>query len=229
MNTPEVLEQMTFPFPEDCRSVASLLSGLTGRTIDLVVTDNSTVMLSARQKDGVLMVRMHRILLSANREVFAEVACFLRGRKTPTPLLRAFIRQNRFRISQKPPRRVQHRPEGRHHDLREIFERLNQEYFDGRVRASITWGQQARGQTGLITMGSFQDRTRLIRINPALDQSSVPRYFVAYVVYHEMLHADLGVREQNGRRVIHPPEFRRREKLFREYQRASDWERKTGR
>jgi len=81
----------------------------------------------------------------------------------------------------------------------------------------------------------------LIRIHPVLDRAWVPRYFVAYVVYHEMLHHMIpsargnarqassniaSAKGQIARRVLHPPEFLERERQFRGYDRALDWERR---
>jgi hypothetical protein len=63
-------------------------------------------------------------------------------------------------------------------------------------------------------------------MNPLLDRRTVPRFFVEFIVYHEMLHADIGVETRNGRRRVHTWEFRRRERLFREYARAISWEKK---
>ncbi len=51
----------------------------------------------------------------------------------------------------------------------------------------------------------------------------VPRYVVESVVYHEVLHATLPPVMKNERRRIHTPEFRRRERLFPNYQRAERW------
>jgi hypothetical protein len=39
-----------------------------------------------------------------------------------------------------------------------------------------------------------------------------------------MLHADMDVETKNGRRSVHSREFRRREKLFKDYERATAWE-----
>lgn len=229
MKKPETCEQLLLCFPGDARSISDCLAGLTGRRIELTITDNAAVMVSARQEENCIRLRMHRIFLSAGTALLKELAGFLLKKKASTPLLRAFIRQNRGLIAQKPPRRIAIRPQGRHHDLLKIYDALNSEYFSNRVHCGVTWGQAARSGSGRITLGSYQARTRTIRINPALDRARVPRYFVAYVLYHEMLHADLGVREENGRRVVHPPEFRKREKLFTDYQRALDWERGNGR
>ena len=63
-----------------------------------------------------------------------------------------------------------------------------------------------------IRLGSYDARENLIRVHPALDQSWVPRLFVEAVVYHEMLHALMPAKESGGRRCLHGPEFRRRER-----------------
>ena len=65
----------------------------------------------------------------------------------------------------------------------------------------------------------------MIRINPLLDQSWVPLWFLRYILYHEMLHSvvpdePLG----RGRRRVHTEEFNRRERQFRSYARARKWE-----
>jgi hypothetical protein len=66
----------------------------------------------------------------------------------------------------------------------------------------------------------------MIRINPILDSRSVPRYFLEFIVYHEMLHADIGIKKGVVRRIIHSSEFKKREKLFKHYEKAINWEKK---
>jgi hypothetical protein len=60
-----------------------------------------------------------------------------------------------------------------------------------------------------------------------LDAAFVPRYFVEYIVYHEMLHHVLPPRLQNGRRELHGPAFVARERQFENYQAALSWEREN--
>jgi hypothetical protein len=131
---------------------------------------------------------------------------------------------------------------GKHHDLLTIFDDLNERYFGGQVQAVITWGQRAgkrRARSGVIPrrttikLGSYDAIDRLIRVNASLDRTWVPRYFVAFVIYHEMLHHVIPARnardgngELLGRRILHPAEFRERERRFRNYERAITWERR---
>jgi hypothetical protein len=115
--------------------------------------------------------------------------------------------------------------EGRHFDLQTIFDRINSRYFRNRLRGyTITWGRRHRRRpTQYIVFGSIQEEDRVIRIHPLLDREFVPRWYVEYVVYHEMLHAY----DQSGRRVIHHAGFLRRERKFRHYESAIEWEREN--
>ena len=74
-------------------------------------------------------------------------------------------------------------------------------------------------------MGSFAVEDRLIRIHPVLDHPSVPDYFVAWIVFHEMLHGKYEVVRKGDRRCFHTKEFVAEERTFRDYHRACVWER----
>ena len=66
----------------------------------------------------------------------------------------------------------------------------------------------------------------MIRINPQLDAKKVPSYYMEFLVYHEMLHADIGIKNKNNRRIVHSGEFKKREKEFKQYEKAIEWEKK---
>jgi hypothetical protein len=131
-------------------------------------------------------------------------------------------------------RRLSLCPVGEVLDLREIAANLNQRYFEGRLKVRISWGKAAgenahpasncrRTRTASLQLGSYSYEDRLIRVHRVLDRPSVPRYVVESVVYHELLHADLPPVTRRGRRYFHTPEFRRRERHFRHFERADCW------
>jgi len=131
-------------------------------------------------------------------------------------------------------RRLSLYPVGEVLDLREIAADLNQRYFEGRLKVRISWGKAAgenahpasncrRTRSASLQLGSYSYEDRLIRIHRVLDRPSVPRYVVESVVYHELLHADLPPVTRSGRRYFHTPEFRRRERCFRHFERADCW------
>ena len=109
------------------------------------------------------------------------------------------------------------RDEGRHFDLRTIFNRLNERHFRGRLRGyNVTWGRRRKHRPKeYFVFGSIQEEDRVIRINPLLDQPFVPLWFLQYVLYHEMLHSVVpDGTGPGGKRRVHTEEFNRRESQF---------------
>ena len=197
-----------------------------GRPLVLVLTENASTMLSVRLHDGVPRIRLHRMFLNAGNEVLDEIASYMKKSKASMPLFRSFVRENREWLAIKPPKKVPLKTAGTYHDLRELHDAVNKEYFNGTIDAAITWGSRSpRSSVRRRTLGSYSERSHIIRINPVLDRKAVPRYFVAFIVYHEMLHAFLGTQPAGTRRSVHSREFRKQEKLFHEYEKAMAWER----
>ena len=88
-------------------------------------------------------------------------------------------------------RQLNLRHEGKHFDLRRIFDRLNNRYFRGRLRDyEVMWSRRRKHRPkNHFVFGTIQEEDRVIRINPLLDQPFVPLWFLQYVLYHEMLHS----------------------------------------
>jgi predicted metal-dependent hydrolase len=186
-------------------------------------------MISVMPKGARLSVRIHRIFLQADDALISEIAAFVRRRGGKTPLIGEFIRRQSCLLKESAPRRCRLNPAGKIHDLAELARTVNEEYFGGRISAAVTWGARRRHHyVRRRTLGSYSIHTNTIRINRVLDRNSVPRYFVRFIIYHEMLHADIGPGEKGGRRTIHSAEFRRKERMFKEYSRALSWEREKG-
>jgi hypothetical protein len=223
-----IKKQLSLIFGHTENSLRRYLEAFLGRPVTLVLTDNSTSMLSAKSRDGIMCVRLHRMFLDADNEVIDEIVSILRRRKGDTALFRRYVRDNSDRLCKKPPQNISVKTTGRYHELRELFDEINAEYFDGAIDAIITWGSKcSRYAVRRRTLGSYSGSTNMVRINPVLDKKTVPRYFVAFVVYHEMLHAAIGTERQGGRRVVHSREFKKRERLFRDYERSIAWEKRS--
>jgi predicted metal-dependent hydrolase len=216
-------------FPGTGSSLQAYLTRITGKSVSLVVTDNSTSMLSVKKKGDAVFIRVHWMFLSAEDDVIEEIAEFIKNRKFSTPLIRSFIIENRYSLKKKPSRHIRIRTRGKFHDLREILDSLNKNYFKGRITSRITWGNKfISGKVKKRTLGSYCSTSNTIIITPFLDRKKVPRYFLEFVVYHEMLHSEMLCEETviNGRRSIHSSEFKKREQLFEQYDKALLWEKK---
>lgn len=219
------MQQLDLFCPHDEESLRHRLSKAIRMDVSLFLTDNSSTMLSARRVRGALSVRMHRLFLNAGTDVIEEAAAYIRGDTKRTPLVSAHIELHSFMIRKAVDRVIPRVTRGRHHDLQTVFNGLNRDYFRGSIAAAITWGRRsARRCVRCRTLGSYSHHANLIRINPVLDRRSTPLFFLQYVVYHEMLHADLAAAGDRCSRMVHSDEFRRRERLFRHYRQAVTWE-----
>jgi predicted SprT family Zn-dependent metalloprotease len=110
-------------------------------------------------------------------------------------------------------------------DLDKIFERLNQEYFYDKVQAKIMWGRdvKSRNKSGF-RYGSYDEGKKLIRIHPRLKQDFVPPCVLELTVYHEMCHQFSPSYKKNGSWQSHHPEFKRKEREFKGFKDARNWE-----
>jgi len=205
------------------------MTRLLQRRLRLVITDNRRTMVSARELEGELEVRVHHMFLDADPFTQQALARYIDSRdRNASTVVGQYIDANRQRIRAPIRREPRLRTEGRKHDLRAMFGRLNDRYFQGMVDCSVTWGRRTRPAVGrrrrAIKLGIYCSDQKLIRIHPALDQDWVPRYFVEYIVFHEMLHHMTPMPMRDGRRVVHSAEFRETERLYPYYLRAIRWE-----
>ena len=207
-----------------------------GRLRSLELTDNRRTILSVRAgKTGFrapLELRIHHSFTAAPEEVLQAVATFVESKRGSDLAREALVViREHFTAHRETARarRVVLRPEGAALDLREVFADLNERYFEGRLAVAITWGKSAissrcgRRRSASLQLGSYSYEDRLIRLHRVLDHAEVPRYVVEAVVYHEMLHADMPPEIRGGKRFFHTPEFRRRERIYRNLTRAERW------
>ena len=200
--------------------------------VQLAVTDNRRRMVTHSLSKGTLRVRVHMMFLGATDRVRdALVAYVVHGNREASQIVGEYIDQNLHRIRASRPVPGPLKTRGEVHDLVAILGELNEEYFGGALSdVLVTWSrrtphQGARARKS-IKLGSYSAIERLVRIHPVLDKPWVPRYFVAYIVYHELLHHVIPVIQSGGRSLLHPPEFMRRERQFRHFERAAAWEHK---
>jgi hypothetical protein len=109
---------------------------------------------------------------------------------------------------------------GLHYDLEEVFDRVNARYFDGRLaRPLLTWNRALTRRK----FGHYQPSSDLIMISISLDDPRVPVAVIDFVMYHELLHKELGVQIIGGRRYVHTKAFREREKAFHAFEEAKGY------
>lgn len=210
------------------QSLERKLRGAFPGPVILSITDNRHSIITHRVQRGILHARVHHMFLDAPPAVVEALVRYItRGDREASAVLGDYIDANGFRLARR--KRTALTTKGKHHDLLALFDDLNDRYFDGTVHALITWGKRPTTRSACrrtIKLGSYSAVDRLIRVHPALDQKWIPRYFVAYIVYHEMLHHVIPGSRGLGRVNLHPPEFKEREKAFRHFERAIAWEKR---
>ncbi len=108
-------------------------------------------------------------------------------------------------------------PRGRHYDLEQIFERLNQKYFEGQIAKPVLGWSPHRSRN---LLGHYDSAHGAVVISRWFDSPDVPRYLVEYLVFHELLHIRYPVSRDGHRRVVHSRAFREAERKFPQYEQA---------
>ncbi len=196
-----------------------------GRNLRIVWTMNRRIMISLRKKNGQPVLRLHESFAIACQQLRDDLVNFLlHGRKAPQSI-KDFVQSIE---NAREPRRTRIVTRGAHHDLREVYHRLNVEYFSGKLSGHITWGRKTFGVKRSITFGTYAFDRKLIRIHPVLDTGLTPAFYLESVVHHEMVHEYLDAVEGSGRThgKVHTHRFRELERQFKFYEMAKAWEKR---
>lgn len=226
------------------------LEALAGRPIRLRLNHNRHTYFSVQFPKGEpARLSLSRRFAEAPDDVLAAVARMMKRRDPEaSEICRRFVdRYDEAHPRPAPalPRNLR-KTKGQWHDLAELAREVNAQYFNAALNIRIAWGKQAapkrRGKVRRrrsVQFGSYDRSLDVVRINPVLDSPDVPRFYMNYLVYHELLHKALGERRPSDRsgkarsgkarsgaagRRIHHAEFQRRESLHEFYRESAAWE-----
>jgi hypothetical protein len=171
-----------------------------------------------RQERAGTRVTLPTPMIGFEAEDFRQVATVAIRRTNPEPIRRACASET-FQNIQAELEALDgvENAAGVHWDLAACFERVNAAYFGGRLaRPRLTWNRVFTGRK----FGHFDGLGDTVLISCTLDRADLPEYVLDFVMYHELLHKDLGIDRRNGRAAAHTPEFRARERRFKRYAEA---------
>lgn len=209
-------------------SFLQTLESKSGRKLKVRINDNHSTMLSVRWEPDQVRVSMHKMFLEAPANIMDELACYLsskRRRKLPLAI-KAFIEEGvkacdySHLVAKK-----ELCTKGKFHNLELLYDAVNGEYFDHQLKLSITWyGKERQKFRSRLNFGLYFDSLKLVKIHRLLDHPDVPEYVVAFIIYHEMLHALIPTKmSEKGFTIMHSKEFRQKERLFRFHDLAEEW------
>jgi hypothetical protein len=186
---------------------------------------------SIRLQGSRLTVKIADILEGAPAPIVEALAYILLAKlyRRPVPriyehryrlyLNRREIRQKLQLLRQIRGRKFVSGPEGASHNLEEIFERLNRQYFDGLLgRPLLGWSRLPSRSL----LGHFDPSHNAIIISRIFDRPAASPLALEYVMFHEMLHLRYPVDHNGVRRRVHTREFRAAERAFPRLAEAKD-------
>jgi hypothetical protein len=201
------------------------------RTAEVVATFYPYIGLThtfRRQKSRWVM-RISDHCRRAPRQVLEAIAiilgCKVLHRRAPQEMVRTykqFSEETAVQASVRERRRLRGRKlisvmGGASHSLSDIFQEVNRLYFNDQIEVrTLGWGPRI----SWARLGHYDPIHHTITISRALDSPRVPRFVVAFVLYHEMLHGLFFSSSPAGWKRHHPQEFRRAEKSHPDYLRA---------
>ncbi|KAA3611288.1 MAG: hypothetical protein D8M58_15065 [Calditrichaeota bacterium] len=182
-----------------------------------------------RLRNGIIYVRISDKLFDAPDETIQAVGYILfdklfrlKTKKEIRHHYRNYINQFIVPNMSFPKSKVSpdYSPIGKYHNLTDIFDLVNRSYFDSAVPKPILGWSLNKSTRRL----GFYDHSRnLLVISRIFDKKRIPDYVREYLMYHEMLHIVIPVKKINGRRSVHPPHFKEKERLFDNYELAQKW------
>ena len=111
-------------------------------------------------------------------------------------------------------------PAGKNVNLNIVFERVNREYFHGKLeKPQLTWSQKKSYRR----LGTYAAQTDTVTISRAFDNADFPDLAVDFIMYHELLHKKMGVKRVNSGKHNHTKTFKELEKQFKLYAQANDF------
>jgi hypothetical protein len=183
------------------------------------VSLNTTI----RLREGELLVSLSDLLEGAPESVHHAIAHILLAKIYKKPIDKAHNhRYKRFQYSETVARQTEQMrslrgakrilgPEGRYYNLDEVFDTLNERFFNGLLgRPQLTWSEHHAKRL----LGHYDAAHNTIVVSKVFDRPSSPRYAIEYLLYHEMLHLKHPVSVRGTRRCVHSAAFKADEKLF---------------
>lgn len=145
-----------------------------------------------------------------------------RRREEYTERMKAWLRSEDFLSRNRPlylgrSRNLSLTPRGRAFDLRDLAESLRSDgLIENSEDAYLTWTDRPNRSR----MGYCSLLMRVVAISSALDSPKIPEEVARYVLYHELLHLELGVGTLRGQ---HDLAFRRAERQYPKWRESESW------
>ena len=208
--------------------------------VRVTIHQNEYRMVQIQRKTDGWNFRLHRMFLDAPDwviDALARYAC--EHGSDEARILEGFVNQESNPELEVELDRSPKRSRGTFFDLQRVFDELNDGYFMGAINASIAWVEgedwdllEEHCEEGLLEravgpgLAAYCVEDRQIWVHRGLDAADIPRVYLEWVIYHEMLHQVHDMPIEEGHRIFHTDAFCRAEAAFRGMHEALEWEEK---
>jgi hypothetical protein len=186
---------------------------------------------SVRLEQGKLSLKISDLLQASPAQVIEALAFILLGKLYRKPIAKAHIHRYNLYLNRRDVRRDMHLvrqsrgrkfisgPIGQVHDLAQVFDQMNQRYFNGMMaRPQLGWSRTRNRHL----LGHFDPCHNAIIISRIFDHANIQKLALEFVMYHEMLHLRFPTEYRGARRCIHTREFKASEREFEGWKEASE-------
>jgi hypothetical protein len=185
-----------------------------------------------RFKDERLYVRLSDLFREAPPEIIKALSLILLAklfrRRIPAGIQSVYrsyvnsveMKQRSLHTRSQRGRKLFSPPQGKHFDLTAMFERLNREFFGGRIR-NVNLGWSLRKSRRIL--GHFDPSHCSITVSRIFDEPKIPEMVVSYILFHEMLHAKFATSSNFDLKNRHSRQFKEEERKFSHYEAANQW------
>ncbi len=193
------------------------------RAVVRVALANTAHLYRARAADGELEVKVNEGFLGAPPRVLRALVCAVltQGHADYQEIVKAYsVGEDFLEVTlavEMTTSEADAVTQGQCFDLAEIFDRVNAAHFEGQLeRPGLTWNRMITGAR----MGYYDPLRDTVMLSVTLDTPATPDFVVDFVMYHELLHRQLGIHVAGGRRYAHTSAFRDAERRFPRYAEA---------
>jgi hypothetical protein len=206
-----------------------------GSEAQITFTDNRYRFLSVQNKNGQMKIRLARFFVVAGKELHDHLLGYIAGQEKK---LDQSVYRYAESVAVEKKRQVKlpvGKSAGKVYDLNQTLKNVCRFHGMDVKNMAIRWGRMGRSpllgkklrrrKQGSIRLGSCDTERRIITIHPVLDNPVVPKEYLEFIVYHELLHLVIEVEySKSGRRKDHGKKFRQAEKQFYRYDLARSFE-----
>jgi hypothetical protein len=175
---------------------------------------------NTRYYKNAIVIKLPTAMITFDKKEFTLVAQMIFNKKNNKNRLLETIQSQKYQAvlqDMELHSGVIERSKGIYFDLDKSFNRVNKKYFNANIgKPKLVWSRTFNCRK----FGHYEHSHDIVMVNSTLDHSDVHQYTVDFIVYHELLHKKLGIKQKGTRIVSHDAEFRKQERQFEKYNKA---------